>query len=213
VTWCGPLKDRAAQAAGAAISLGATPLEALIVGQAASWPLGHWRKDELLAGEITQANGRNPHPRSVARSRRDVTRKGLLLCRRVMPGQFPHPSARYPSCGGTTYKTVDFRRLRARDPLPPEERRKMRRTAIETEQQRRARGVPGADPAGPRYAAPGGLLPPKPAQSRPTGALAVELDRFVALQSERQDAQGLAADQATMDAVLRSKERGPPDRK
>jgi hypothetical protein len=85
----------------------------------------------------------------------------------------------------------------------------MRRTAIETEQRRRTSGVPGADPAGPRHAATGGLVPPKPAQITPTDALAVELERFRTLQSERCDARGLMADQHTMDAVLR-KGRDPP---
>lgn len=154
MTWTGPLADRASQAAGAAVQGGATALEALIVGEAASWPIGSWQNDRKTAEAITQANGRNPHPRSVARSRRNVSRKGFLDYRRILPGQTP-PGARFPSVG-TTFKTVNFRGLGCRDPIPSEQRRKMRkrpgppagqRASVEPSSQERTS-------YGPRHSAP-----------------------------------------------------------
>lgn len=141
MTWGGPFEPRGNAAAGAALNAGATPLEALIVGDAASYGEVCFVKDAVQAATIVQRNGRNPHPRSVARARRHARDKGLLDYRRIMPGHRP-PGAKYAG-PGTTAKFVDFKAFKVRDPMTRTERRRQhrRRMAVEAYLERKAKPV------------------------------------------------------------------------
>lgn len=124
--WAGSLTVRGDLAAGAASRLGATPLEALVVGHSASRGAVCWERDGDVARQIVQRCGRHPHPQSVARARRAVTARGLIASKRYFAGQRP-PGARWRLSSGTCAKTVDFRRLGVKDPLPRAELRRLRR--------------------------------------------------------------------------------------
>lgn len=141
MTWGGPFEPRGNAAAGAALNAGATPLEALIVGDAASYGEVCFVKDAVQAATIVQRNGRNPHPRSVARARRHAKEKGLLDYRRIMPGHRP-PGAKYAG-PGTTAKFVDFKAFKVKDPMSRADRRRQhrRRMAVEAFLERKAKPV------------------------------------------------------------------------
>ena len=141
MTWGGPFEPRGNAAAGAALKAGATPLEALIVGDAASYGEVCFVKDAVQAATIVQRNGRNPHPRSVARARRHARDKGLLDYRRIMPGHRP-PGAKYAG-PGTTAKFVDFKAFKVKDPMSRADRRRQhrRRMAVEAFLERKAKPV------------------------------------------------------------------------
>lgn len=113
-------------ARGAALKHGATPLEALVVGQVAAYGAICWLKDRELAEEIVQRNGRNPHPRSIARARRNSARSGLLQSERCFPGS-RIPGKRGTVSYGTTAKIVVFGpKFGVRDPLTRGQKRRMR---------------------------------------------------------------------------------------
>lgn len=125
MTWSGSYENRGDQAAGAALLCGATPLEALLCGDIGSYGDTCWLTDAKQATLIVQRNGRNPHPRSVARARRNARDKGILEYKRVMPGHKPS-GARFTSTAGTTAKTINFKALATRDPLTRGQRRRIR---------------------------------------------------------------------------------------
>jgi hypothetical protein len=141
MTWGGPFEPRGNAAAGAALKAGATPLEALIVGDAASYGEVCFVKDAVQAATIVQRNGRHPHSRSVARARRHARDKGLLDYRRIMPGHRP-PGAKYAG-PGTTAKFVDFKAFKVKDPMSRADRRRQhrRRMAVEAYVERKAKPV------------------------------------------------------------------------
>lgn len=146
--YLGSLTERASKAAGDALARGATALTAHLLGLVGSFD-SCFLTDRECAGRIMQHNGRNPHPRSVARVRRFARDAGWLDCVRVMPGHRP-PGARFTSTGGTTSKRVNFAGLGSRDPLTRGEKRKLRRRqasvdatvqAMQTEPEERSQPV------------------------------------------------------------------------
>lgn len=140
MSWGGSCQERAHIAFSLASNAGATPLGALIVGEVASYHGPCFKKDRQLAEQIVQRNGRHPHPRSVARARRNVARMGLLDSERVMPGHKPK-GARFSIAAGTTNKIVRFDRMGSRDPINRGERHRgrLRELAIEAVHQKTAR--------------------------------------------------------------------------
>lgn len=126
MTWPGSFEERGSKAAGDALAFGATRLTAQFIGVVASFGATCFLKDREVANTIIQRNGRKPHPRSVARVRRKARELGLVDYRRIMSGQKP-PGAKYPTNGGTTAKTVDFKSFGSRDPLTRGQKRRIRR--------------------------------------------------------------------------------------
>lgn len=126
MTWPGSFEERGSKAAGDALAFGASRLTAQFIGVVASFGATCFLKDREVANTIVQRNGRKPHPRSVARVRRQARDLGLVDYRRIMSGQKP-PGARYPTNGGTTAKTVDFASFGSRDPLTRGQKRRLRR--------------------------------------------------------------------------------------
>lgn len=126
MTWPGSFEERGSKAAGDALAFGATRLTAQFIGVVASFGATCFLKDREVANTIIQRNGRKPHPRSVARVRRKARDLGLVDYRRIMSGQKP-PGAKYPTNGGTTAKTVDFKSFGSRDPLTRGQKRRIRR--------------------------------------------------------------------------------------
>lgn len=121
MNWTGSCSARGDLAAGAATRAGVTPLEALIVGEVASYGRQCWLTDITQAGKIQQKNGRNPHPRSVARCRRALVHRGFLDSKRIGPG-VRLPDRRYVSAHGTTLKGVRFAAFGLKDPIRAIER-------------------------------------------------------------------------------------------
>ena len=130
MNWTGSCSARGDLAAGAATRAGVTPLEALIVGEVASYGRQCWITDVTQAAKIQQKNGRNPHPRSVARCRRSLVHRGFMNSQRIGPGA-KLPDRRYVSAHGTTLKGVRFAALGLKDPIRAIERQQ-RRDAQET---------------------------------------------------------------------------------
>ena len=126
MTWPGSFEERGSKAAGDALAFGASRLTAQFIGVVASFGATCFLKDREVANTIVQRNGRKPHPRSVARVRRQARDLGLVDYRRIMSGQKP-PGARYPTNGGTTAKTVDFASFGSRVPLTRGQKRRLRR--------------------------------------------------------------------------------------
>ena len=212
MTWSGSYTQRGSEAAGNAVLFGATPLEALIVGDSASYGDVCFVDDRNQAAQIVQRNGRNPHPRSVARARRNAKAKGLLHYDRVMPGQTP-PGARYSSTGGTTAKSVNFQAFRAKDPLTRRERRQIQKRRNAMEGGRHSPKV--SEPVSPevtqpkdrpRYSGAIAPLPEMPAD------LAEVVGQFIEGQQAKQARREQAEDARMMDGVLRGIRRPkPPD--
>ena len=201
--------DRGDKARGAAIRLGATPLEALIVGQVAAYGSVCWLKDWQIADEIVQRNKRHPHPRSVARARRSAARQGLMTSVRLGPGA-RIPGKRAPVTYGTTAKVVVFdKRFGVPDPLRRGDRRRLRHALHALNEE-----IPLPTPlrGHPRYSAPPvpPSTPPRPELDPRVKALADEIAANMAANRDRADA---AEDRRTMDAVLtgrKAHQRGPP---
>lgn len=215
MTWGGPFEPRGNAAAGAALHAGATPLEALIVGDAASYGEVCFVKDAVQAATIVQRNGRNPHPRSVARARRHAKEKGLLDYRRIMPGHRP-PGAKYAG-PGTTAKFVDFKAFKVRDPMSRADRRRMhrRREAVEAYLTKReankasAVSPPVTQPADrPRHSAP---VPEPVHTTRPQTdpELQAVIDQLGAKLQAKWDGEERREDDRMMASVRRAKP--PPD--
>lgn len=213
MSWSGWATARGDSAAGAALSHGATPLEALVIGDSASYPETCFLKDAVQAGHIVQANGRHPHPRSVARARRNAACKGLLTYVRVMPGHRP-PNARWTTTPGTTAKVVDFTSLGCRDPLSRADRRRAhsRRLVIEKALKKAASSTkPLAQELRdkPRHSAP----VPAPVSLDSTLASVIaettaNLERLWARREEAEDQAMMASVEASM--VVRRPPKPPP---
>jgi hypothetical protein len=203
--------ERGDIARGAALRLGATPLESLVVGQVAAYGALCWLKDHELAEDLVQRNGRHPHPRSVARSRRNAAAAGLLQCQRLFSGQ-KCPGMRGTVSYGTTAKIVIFNKDFGRDPLRRGQARKMRlrQMAVEAEYAPPVKGTPNEG-------VPKHSVPPQPYETT-TSTGDSELDRLIAetgaALGRRDDARHAAEDRRMMDSVhaLRRAERsrGPP---
>lgn len=189
--------------------LGATPLESLVVGQVASYGALCWLKDAELAEDLVQRNGRHPHPRSVARSRRNAVKAGLMQSQRLFAGQ-KCPGMRGTVSYGTTAKIVVFSKDFGKDPLRRGQRKRMqlRQMAVEAEY---------SPPVPKGEARPKHSVPPQPYETT-TSTGDLELDRLIAetgaALGRRDDAKHAAEDRRMMDSVhaLRRAERsrGPP---
>lgn len=204
-------------ARGAAIRLQATPLEALVVGQVAAYGSICWLKDREIAEDIVQRNGRNPHPGSVSRARRNAARLGLLHSQRVFPGQRIPGKAR-PVTYGTTAKIVIFdQRFGVRDPLSRGQRRRLRLRQMQVEadfppsqpksvEDRPKHSAAMPDPDAPWTSSTVDLGKVDPGLAAVIQQTAESLDA-------RQQAQYAAADRRMMDSVHggRRRSRGPPE--
>lgn len=212
VTWGGRVScpERGDIAAGAATRAGATPLEALIVGHTASFGSPCFLKDRQQADLLVQRNGRHPHPRSVARARRNATRKGFLHVQRVLPFQKPK-GARHHAGPGTTTKVVIFGKgspLGVRDPMTRGQRKRaqQRENAAAAEQQQQ--------PVGPRLFGDRLVAAATP---RPAPASRQYVDEFtrmaapaVEAATRREEAWQQAADERMLASVPK-RPRAPPD--
>jgi hypothetical protein len=56
--------------------------------------------DRKLAEQITQNNGKHPHPGSIARVRRSLAAQDVIVCKRIFPGQKISQRARRQSAHG-----------------------------------------------------------------------------------------------------------------
>ena len=209
------MEERGSKAAGDALAFGATRLTAQMIGVVASYGVVCFLTDRETAGVIVQKNGRNPHPRSVARVRRQARDLGLLEYQRVLPGHKP-PGARFTSTGGTTAKTVDFKSFGTRDPLTRGQKRRLRR---------RQQSVDGAlacvsEPADlsrrdrpsdrPRHTAP----PPNASEShatKPMDPLASVIAEATANMQAKWQRDEDRADLRMMQGVVRQAKAKPPD--
>lgn len=209
MTWEGKVScpERGDIAAGAATRLGATPLEALIVGHTAAHGNHCWLTDVEQAKLLKQRNGRRPHARSVARARRNAAAKGLLHVERVYPFKRPE-GAKYRSAHGTTNKSVSFRDFGMRDPLTRGQRRKI-------QARENAATRPVDVPVGPRLI-DGKLVAaatPRPV-ARPRRDFLDEFTRMAApaveVATAREQAWQQAADER-MIASIRRPPKPPPD--
>jgi hypothetical protein len=195
-------------ARGAALHLGATPLESLVVGQVAAYGAPCWLKDRELAEEITQRNGRNPHPRSVARARRNAAKMGLMLCERRFPGQRV-PGKRTAVSYGTTLKVVRFDRFGQRDPLSRGQKRRirMRQMAVEADYP-----PPVSREVTQPKDRPTHSYPPAPVDLERIDPELAALIRTTGDALERREtAQHAADDRRMMDSVRAARGRGPPE--
>ena len=207
MSWGGRIScpERGDVAAGAAIRRGATPLEAAIVGHTAAHGSYCWLTDARQAEELTLSSGRHPHPRSVARARRNATRKGFLQVKRVFPNQRPK-GASFRSSFGTTNKAVNFKALDVRDPITRGQLRKLHL--------RQNRQVVTADGevierhVGPRFPVPKGE-----AYQRPAAAVPPEIARMAAeataVLDARENVRQVRADERMFDSLPRNG-RAPP---
>jgi hypothetical protein len=203
--------ERGDKARGAAIRLGATPLEALIVGEVAAYGAICWLKDAELAADITQRNGRNPHPRSVARARRNAARQGLLISQRLGAGKRCPGKAR-PVTYGTTAKIVVFGpRFGMRDPLRRGDRRRLHaHLAALNEEMTPAVSTYVRQPGQAAHSC-------QPSMTTSQPPMAAELAEIIAKTADaleaKADREHAAEDRRMMDAVhaLRRQGRGPPE--
>ncbi len=207
----GSLLERASKAAGDALNAGATPLQARFLGYVAAFDTC-FQTDRQCAAGIIQRNGRNPHPRSVARVRRQAAAAGWLESVRILPGHKP-PGARFTSTGGTTSKRVNFRGLGTRDPLTRGERRRLRRrqesidaTASVVQSPDVTKNDTPQDR--PRHSAP--IAPPEapPVVDELSRVIAQATDAMRAKWQREEDRHDLAMMRSV---VAARKDRGPPE--
>ncbi len=201
MTWGGPAPQRGHIAHSLALLAGATPLGALIVGESASFYYPCFEKDAELAKRVVQNNGRHPHPRSVARARRQVTKLGILESKRIFAGQ-KAKGALWRTTGGTTDKSVRWDRLGSKDPVTRGDRRRgrLRELAIQNARVREERRQLAEQEALQVSARPKYSAPPAPP---PDPVLAKVLEEATAIQEAKWERRDQAADARMMDSVLR----------
>ena len=150
-----------------------------------------------------QRNGKHPHPKSVARSRKEAAALGVLAYRRIFPSQRPK-YAKYRISAGTTEKFINWKALGIVDPMKRGER--MRAHKRERSLQR----------VQARHSAAGAIVP-NPAQARSPKlsgqVLATTVDPqlqadFDALQEHFEGIE--RAEDAAMLASVRRRGTGPP---
>jgi hypothetical protein len=130
----GSLPAHGQLAQGAALSKGATPLEAKWIGLVASYGEHCWIDDTEAWRLLRRTDGRPFHRNSMGRARRNSGKKGLLVSERVYPQSTPK-GARWASTHGTTNKYVAWKSLGLRNPLGRAEKRKLREERKEAERQ------------------------------------------------------------------------------
>ena len=201
--WAGTSTQRADIAHGAAARCGLRPLAALIVAQTASRGASCWETDRTQATQIVQANGKHPHIKSVARSRKEAARTNVLRCVRVFPSHRPK-HAKYRISSGTTEKFVNWKTLGVRDPMSRGERRKadLRQRSIERQEVRSDKVSDDKNEPRPRFVAIHGgdeLRHRTAVDSNPTpitdpvlAAIIADGDQYFAEQEAREDAAMLA---------------------
>jgi hypothetical protein len=201
MTWGGRIScpERGDIAAGAAVRCGATPLEALVVGHTAAHGSYCWLTDTKQADLIVQTNGKHPHPRSVARARRNAARKGFLQVKRVFPNQRPKGASFRSSCG-TTNKAVNFRALQVRDPITRGQLKRIHMRETAQAEPRREPGPKYSSAAREVYPRPPAVVPPEIAR------MAAEA---VGVLDAREHVRHVQAD-ARMFESLRRTGRAPP---
>jgi hypothetical protein len=203
MTWAGTSTQRADIAHGAAARCGLRPLAALIVAQTASRGLSCWETDRTQASQIVQANGKHPHLKSVARSRKEAARLQVLRCVRVFPSHRPK-HGKYRISAGTTEKFINWKTLGVHDPMTRGERRKqaLRQRSIERQEVRSDKLSEHNNEPRPRFVAIHGgdeLRHRTAVDSNPTlitdpvlAAIIATGDQYFAEQEAREDAAMLA---------------------
>jgi len=93
------------------------------VADSASYGSSCWKTDAEIAAELLQANGKAPHPKSVARSRKEAAAARVLNWSRIFPSKRPK-FAKYRISAGTTEKFVNWKHLGIADPSSRSERHK-----------------------------------------------------------------------------------------
>lgn len=156
--------------------------------------------DGKQAEALVQRNGKHPHPRSVARARRNATRKGFLQVKRVFPNQRPKGAA-FRSAFGTTNKAVNFRALQVRDPIT---RGQLKRIHL----RQSAQDAPPRE-TGPRYSsAAREVYQPAPSTNVPP-EIARMAAEAVSVLDAREQIRHAKADER-MHASIRRNDRAPP---
>jgi hypothetical protein len=220
-SWPGPLQERAALGYEAARhAANCTELEALVVGQAASWPKWHVQTDRQAAALLVKKNGKSYHPGSYGRARRSVTAKGIIAAKRIYPNErLPGLPAR--SRAGTTRRRVLFgatKPIARRDPLSAAELRQQHEQYVTIERDRLRSDIgteTNAHDARPRHSAPVPRGYVSPTTRNEFAAMANDAVRAqqerAARRATRRDERGLERDQDTIAALKTRRDRAPPD--
>lgn len=209
MTWAGRVScpERGDIAAGAALRCGATPLESLVVGHTAAHGSYCWLTDSKQADLIVQTNGRHPHPRSVARARRNAARKGFLQVKRIYPNQRPKGAA-FRSSFGTTNKAVNFRALQVRDPITRGQLKRIHLREKSIDLGANSTAPPSYASGRPKYSSAA-----REVYQRPPAVVPPEIARMAAeavgVQDAREHGRHVQADQRMFESVRR-KGRAPP---
>ena len=162
-------------------------LASLVGGQIASFGDSCWQTDARLGAAIRRPDGRQYHPESIARVRRQLRDAKVIQCERVFPnGELPTQAKYRHSTRGTTIKKFDWRAIEQKNPFNRRERRQRR-----MEQAAKAREAGDIARAAPRYTSAPALVPRPPERPAPPSAFKDEIER---LANEAQAAQALRAE-------------------
>ena len=163
-------------------------LASLVGGQIASFGESCWLTDARLRDLIKDEVGREYHPESIGRARRQLRDAKIIQCERVYPnGKLPTHAKYKRSTHGTTIKTFDWRAISEKNPFNRRERRLRR-----MEQAAAARELGEIVRDAPRHASVPALVHRKPPPTPPSELKeeferqAAECIKEQALREERQ---------------------------
>jgi hypothetical protein len=177
-------------AAGALANRNWPKLASLIGGQIASFGESCWLTDARLRELIKAEVGREYHPESIGRARRQLRDANVIQCERVFPnGKLPTHAKYKRSTHGTTIKTFNWKAIEQKNPFSRRERRLRR-----MEQAAAARELGEIVRDTPRHASVPALVYRRPPTAPPSElkaefeSMAAESIKAQALREERQAA-------------------------
>jgi hypothetical protein len=116
-----------ARAMAAAMDAGCTRLEQAYIGHVASWGGECWQQDSTVQQVLLRPDGKRYHCESIARARRFMRDRGLLVSQRIyVGGKIPSERAKFRSGKGTTFNAIQWRQLAIKNPMGRAERRRRR---------------------------------------------------------------------------------------
>jgi hypothetical protein len=195
----------AAQLATGALANGDWPkLASLVGGQIASFGESCWLTDARLRDLIKDVSGREYHPESIARARRQLRDAKIIQCERVFPnGKLPTNAKYRRSSHGTTIKTFDWQAIKQKNPFTRRERRLRR-----MEQAAKARELGDIVKDAPRYTSAPAIVYRQPAPAPPS-AFKDEIERIAA---DAMAAQALRAErEAARLRAIKARRAAQPD--